>query len=241
MITTDVGQHQMWAAQFYRTREGRHWISSGGAGTMGFGFPAAIGAQFARPEEEVWAIVGDGGFQMTMCELATAPCTRCRVKILIINNHYLGMVRQWQELFYENRLSGVDLEGNPDFVKLAEAYGVKGLRIRRPGDIDRKLREARAHKGGPVLVVAEVDEGGQRLPDDPGRRADREHDHRASQASSGEAQWQHLSRARVARPRARRSATTSTPSRSTSTTSRACWCASRWCSRDAATTSRAWW
>jgi acetolactate synthase-1/2/3 large subunit len=156
VITSDVGQHQMWAAQFCRTREGRRWITTGGAGTMGFGFPAAIGAWFARPEEEIWAVVGDGGFQMTLCELATAAVKRVPVKILLINNNYLGMVRQWQELFFENRLSGVDLEGNPDFVKLAEAYGIKGLRIRRPGDIDRKLREARAHKDGPVLVVAEV-------------------------------------------------------------------------------------
>jgi acetolactate synthase-1/2/3 large subunit len=156
IITADVGQHQMWAAQFCRTREGRRWITTGGAGTMGFGFPAAIGAWFARPEEEIWAVVGDGGFQMTLCELATAAVHRVPVKILVINNNYLGMVRQWQELFFENRLSGVDLEGNPDFVKLAEAYGIKGLRIRRPGDVDRKLREARAYKDGPVLVVAEV-------------------------------------------------------------------------------------
>src|SRR5262245_24251660 len=156
IITADVGQHQMWAAQFCRTTTNRHWITSGGAGTMGFGFPAAIGAKFARPESEVWAVVGDGGFQMTLCELATAAVHHVPVKVLVINNNYLGMVRQWQELFFENRLSGVDLEGNPDFVKLAEAYGVKGLRISRAGDIDRKLREARAHKGGPVLVVAEV-------------------------------------------------------------------------------------
>jgi acetolactate synthase-1/2/3 large subunit len=155
IVTADVGQHQMWAAQFCRTREGRRWITTGGAGTMGFGFPAAIGAWFARPEEEVWAVVGDGGFQMTLCELATAAVKRAAVKILVINNNYLGMVRQWQEMFWENRLSGVDLEGNPDFVKLAEAYGIPGLRIRRPGDIDRKLKEARAHPG-PVLVVAEV-------------------------------------------------------------------------------------
>jgi len=155
IITADVGQHQMWAAQFCRTREGRRWLTSGGAGTMGFGFPAAIGAKFARPGEEVWAVVGDGGFQMTLCELATAAVHDVRVKVLVVNNNYLGMVRQWQELFWENRLSGVDLEGNPDFVKLAEAYGVKGLRIRRPGDVDRKLQEARDHDG-PVVVVAEV-------------------------------------------------------------------------------------
>ncbi len=156
IVTADVGQHQMWAAQFCRTREGRRWITSGGAGTMGFGFPAAIGAQFSHPKDKVWAVVGDGGFQMTLCELATAFVHKLPVKVLIINNNYLGMVRQWQEMFWENRLSGVDLEGNPDFVKLAEAYGVKGLRIRRPADIDRKLREAHAYDKGPCVVVAEV-------------------------------------------------------------------------------------
>ena len=155
ILTTDVGQHQMWAAQFCLTKRNRHWITSGGAGTMGFGFPAAIGAQFANPDSEVWAIVGDGGFQMTLSELATAAIHKLPVHCLVINNNYLGMVRQWQEQFYDNRLSGVDLEGNPDFVKLAEAYGVKGIRIKRPADIDRKLEEARAHSG-PVVVVAEV-------------------------------------------------------------------------------------
>jgi acetolactate synthase-1/2/3 large subunit len=156
VITADVGQHQMWAAQFLRTTANRHWITTGGAGTMGFGFPAAIGAQFARPEAEVWAVVGDGGFQMTQSELATAQVHKLPVKCLIVNNNYLGMVRQWQELFFENRLSGVDLEGNPDFVKLAEAYGVKGIRIKRPADVDRKLREARAYRDGPCVIVAEV-------------------------------------------------------------------------------------
>jgi acetolactate synthase I/II/III large subunit len=163
IITADVGQHQMWAAQFCRTTTNRHWITSGGAGTMGFGFPAAIGAKFARPEAEVWAVVGDGGFQMTMCELATAAVNKVGVKVLVINNNYLGMVRQWQEAFFDNRLSGVDLEGNPDFVKLAEAYGVKGIRIRRPADIDRRLKEARDH-AGPVVVVAEVVKEGNVFP-----------------------------------------------------------------------------
>jgi acetolactate synthase-1/2/3 large subunit len=156
IITTDVGQHQMWAAQFCRTRHNRHWLSSGGAGTMGFGFPAAIGASFAHPDRKVWAVVGDGGFQMTMCELATAQLHRRQVKVLIINNNYLGMIRQWQEMFYDNRLSGADLEGNPDFVKLAQAYGTKALRIRRPADVDRVLREAHDYEDGPCVVVAEV-------------------------------------------------------------------------------------
>ena len=156
ILTTDVGQHQMWAAQFCLARSNRHWITSGGAGTMGFGFPAAIGAQFANPKKKVWAIVGDGGFQMTCSELATACVNKLPVKCLIINNNYLGMIRQWQEMFYDNRLSGADLEGNPDFVKLAQAYGAKGLRIRRPADVDRVLAEAHAWDKGPCIVVAEV-------------------------------------------------------------------------------------
>ena len=156
IITTDVGQHQMWAAQFCLARSNRHWISSGGAGTMGFGWPAAIGAQFANPGKKVWAVVGDGGFQMTLCELATAKVHGSQAKCLIINNNYLGMIRQWQELFYENRLSGSDLEGNPDFVKLAQSYGVKAWRIRRPADVNRVLAKAHAYDEGPCVVVAEV-------------------------------------------------------------------------------------
>ncbi len=156
IIVADVGQHQMWAAQFCKTRANRHWLTTGGAGTMGFGFPAAIGAKFGQPDKKVWAVVGDGGFQMTQAELATAQVHDLAVKCLVVNNNYLGMVRQWQELFFNNRLSGVDLEGNPDFVKLARAYGLKALRIRRPADIDRILTEAHEYDEGPVLVVAEV-------------------------------------------------------------------------------------
>jgi acetolactate synthase-1/2/3 large subunit len=156
VITTDVGQHQMWAAQFCLSTSNRHWISSGGAGTMGFGFPAAIGAQLGCPDKKVWAICGDGGFQMTQAELATAAIHSLPVKCLIVNNNYLGMVRQWQELFFENRLSGVDLVGNPDFVKLAQAYGVKAWRIRRPADVNRVLKEAHEYEDGPCVVVAEV-------------------------------------------------------------------------------------
>jgi acetolactate synthase-1/2/3 large subunit len=151
VITTDVGQHQMWAAQFYPFKRSRQWITSGGLGTMGFGLPAAIGAQLALRDQLVVAVVGDGGFQMTNQELATAVQYDLPVKVLIMNNGYLGMVRQWQEMFYDRAYSEVDLSVSPDFVKLAEAYGAKGLRATRPEDLRGVLEAGLNHKGVTVI------------------------------------------------------------------------------------------
>jgi acetolactate synthase-1/2/3 large subunit len=151
IITTDVGQHQMWVAQFYPFKRSRQLITSGGLGTMGFGLPAAVGAQLAWPKLPVVAVVGDGGFQMTNQELATAVQYELPVKILIMNNGYLGMVRQWQEMFYDRTYSEVDISVAPDFVKLAEAFGALGLRAERPEELHDVLATALAHKG--VVVV----------------------------------------------------------------------------------------
>jgi len=156
IVTTDVGQHQMWAAQFFKTKSPDNWLTSGGAGTMGFGMPAAIGAQLGRPNETVISISGDGGFQMTQAELATAAIHKLPIKIVILDNKYLGMVRQWQELFYDDRESGVSLEGNPNFVALAAAYGIKGVHITHTEHLDERLTDALDYSDGPVVIWCEV-------------------------------------------------------------------------------------
>jgi acetolactate synthase I/II/III large subunit len=150
IITTDVGQHQMWAAQYYKVAEPGTFITSGGLGTMGFGVPAAIGAKLARPDREVWAIVGDGGFQMTQAELQTIVQENVKINIAIINNGYLGMVRQWQQFFHDRRYSATPMS-SPDYVKLADAHGLAGVRVTRRADMADALKHARASAGTVVM------------------------------------------------------------------------------------------
>ena len=156
IVATDVGQHQMWAAQYFKGSKPRTFITSGGLGTMGFGFPAAIGAQKAYPDKLVMCITSEGSFQMNLQELATAAEHKLPVKIVLLNNGFHGMVRQWQDLFYEGRYASSYLGKLPDFVKLAEAYGILGLRALKPGEVEPALREGLKHKG-PVLMDFHVD------------------------------------------------------------------------------------
>jgi len=156
IIVTDVGQHQMWEAQYYRHEAPRSLITSGGLGTMGFAVPAAIGAKRARPEAEVWAVVGDGGFQMTMCELATAVQEGAAIRVAIVNNGYLGMVRQWQGFFYERRYAATPLSG-PDFVTLAGAFGVRGEAVTSRAGVLPAVAAARA-ADGPALIDFRVEQ-----------------------------------------------------------------------------------
>jgi acetolactate synthase-1/2/3 large subunit len=156
IVVTDVGQHQMWEAQYYHHETPRSLITSGGLGTMGFGVPAAIGAKMARPDAEVWAIVGDGGFQMTQAELSTAAQEGLKVNIAIINNGYLGMVRQWQEFFYERRYAATPLR-SPDFVKLADAHGLLGLRVEKRSEVNDIVQQARKAEGT-VLIDFRVEQ-----------------------------------------------------------------------------------
>jgi len=150
IVVTDVGQHQMWEAQYYHHDEPRTLITSGGLGTMGFALPAAIGAKMACPDKEVWVVAGDGGFQMTMPELATIAQEQLNVKVAIINNGYLGMVRQWQEFFYERRYAATPLY-SPDFVKIAEAYGLSARAITTRPDVVPAIEAARAYQGTSIL------------------------------------------------------------------------------------------
>ena len=156
VVVTDVGQHQMWEAQYYHHERPRSLITSGGLGTMGFALPAAIGAKIARPDADVWAVVGDGGFQMTLCELATISQERLKINIALVNNGYLGMVRQWQEFFYDRRYAATPLH-NPDFVRLAEAYGLRALSVTTRAEVVPAITAARDDHGA-VLIDFRVEQ-----------------------------------------------------------------------------------
>ena len=168
MITADVGQHQMWAAQYFKFTEPRQWLNSGGLGTMGFSMPAMIGAQIGRPDKTQVNINGDGSFIMTIQELVPAVSMKLPLKIFIINNMYLGMVRQWQELFFNKRYAAVDYHDNPDFAKLAEAFGATGIRVEKIEDVRPALERAKEIEEGPVVIDFIVEEEENVFPIVPG-------------------------------------------------------------------------
>jgi acetolactate synthase-1/2/3 large subunit len=156
-VCSDVGQHQMWAAQFYRFNKPRRWINSGGLGTMGFGLPAAMGVKMAHPDDDVLCITGEGSIQMCIQELSTCKQYDTPVKIISLNNRYLGMVRQWQQIEYSKRYSHSYMDALPDFVKLAEAYGHVGMRIERTADVEPALKEALRLKDRTVFLDFQTD------------------------------------------------------------------------------------
>ena len=168
-ITTEVGQHQMWAAQFFGFEEPHRWMTSGGLGTMGYGLPAALGVQVAHRDSLVIDIAGDASVQMTMQEMSTAVQYELPIKIFILNNQYMGMVRQWQQLLHGNRLSHSYSEALPDFVKLAEAFGCVGLQAIKPGDLDGAIKEM-INGQAPGAVRLPRGGAGELLPDDPVRQ-----------------------------------------------------------------------
>ena len=167
-ITSDVGQHQMWVAQYYPFEKPRRWINSGGLGTMGFGLPAAMGVQLVNPGATVACVTGEASIQMCIQELSTCKQYHLPIKIVNLNNRYMGMVRQWQEFFYGNRYAESYMDALPDFVKLAEAYGHIGLKIERPGDVEAALKEAFQHKERLVFLDFITDQTENVFPMVPG-------------------------------------------------------------------------
>ena len=164
IITTEVGQHQIWAAQFYKYKSPRQFLSSGGLGTMGYGLGACIGAQFGRPDKKVINIAGDGSFRMNCNEIATAVEYKIPIIIAIFNNHVLGMVRQWQNLFYDSRYSSTTIDRGTNFVALAEAYGAIGIDVKKPEEVDAALKKALASKDTPVVINFEIDRDDKVFP-----------------------------------------------------------------------------